>query len=193
MNSETAVGFKEWQVVCEALAHGFQSVILRKGGIAEGRHGFRFEHGSFHLFPTQFHEQLDRVRLPEGMTPPAAPPAGEIRIELFAEVQWSRHLTQLEEVRRLEPFHIWKPEIVEERFHYGRGDGLEVALLRVYRLAEPWVFPDAPRYGGCRSWVRLPEQPAAAGRTPVYSDHEFEKLDQRLRDAMEGVGREVGS
>jgi hypothetical protein len=32
-----SVGFKEWAIVGEALGRGGQSIILRKGGIAEGR------------------------------------------------------------------------------------------------------------------------------------------------------------
>jgi len=32
--------FKEWQVIVDALAVGEQSLLLRKGGIAEGRGGF---------------------------------------------------------------------------------------------------------------------------------------------------------
>jgi hypothetical protein len=35
-----SVGFKEWALVCEALGRGEQTIILRKGGIAEGRGGF---------------------------------------------------------------------------------------------------------------------------------------------------------
>ena len=45
--------FKEWAVVCEALGDGRQSIILRKGGIAEGREGFAFAHGEFFLFPAR--------------------------------------------------------------------------------------------------------------------------------------------
>jgi hypothetical protein len=41
------MAFKEWAVVCEALGSGRQSVILRKGGIAEGREGFAFLHREF--------------------------------------------------------------------------------------------------------------------------------------------------
>ena len=57
-----SVGFKEWSVVCEALGRGLQSIILRKGGIAEGRAGFSFQQREFFLFPTHFHEQLEKVR-----------------------------------------------------------------------------------------------------------------------------------
>lgn len=35
-------GFKEWAVVCEALGRGQQCIVVRKGGIAEGREGFAF-------------------------------------------------------------------------------------------------------------------------------------------------------
>jgi hypothetical protein len=52
-----AKGFKEWQVVCDALASGRQSIILRKGGIHEGREGFSFGEELFYLFPTRFHNQ----------------------------------------------------------------------------------------------------------------------------------------
>src|SRR6476646_1534337 len=56
-----SVGFKEWAAVCEALGRGRQSIILRKGGIAEGRDGFSFKHREFFLFPTWFHEQPEKV------------------------------------------------------------------------------------------------------------------------------------
>ena len=58
-----SIGFKEWSLVCNALGHGTQSVILRKGGIAEGREGFSFRHREFFLFPTFFHEQIAKVRI----------------------------------------------------------------------------------------------------------------------------------
>ena len=54
-------GFKEWAVIVEALGQGEQIVILRKGGIAEGRDGFRAEHERFWLFPTRFHQQAECV------------------------------------------------------------------------------------------------------------------------------------
>src|SRR5213082_2938121 len=58
-----SAGFKEWSLVCDALGRGRQSVILRKGGIAEGRGGFSFRHREFFLFPTFFHEQIAKVGL----------------------------------------------------------------------------------------------------------------------------------
>ena len=64
-----SLGFKEWALVCAALGEGRQSVIIRKGGLAEGRDGFAFQHREFFLFPTFFHEQLARVRLSAGSCP----------------------------------------------------------------------------------------------------------------------------
>src|SRR5690348_2515020 len=61
-----SVGFKEWSLVCDALGRGEQSIILRKGGIAEGGKGFSFQHREFFLFPTFYHEQAAKVRIASG-------------------------------------------------------------------------------------------------------------------------------
>ena len=65
------IAFKEWSLVCDALGRGEQSLILRKGGIAEGRAGFRFQHPEFLLLPTLFHEQAAKLRVPPGTALPA--------------------------------------------------------------------------------------------------------------------------
>jgi hypothetical protein len=83
-----SIGFKEWALVCEALGSGRQSVIIRKGGVAEGRDGFAFRHREFFLFPTYFHEQLDLVRWPDAILP--EPPPNEIEIRYFARVLEAR-------------------------------------------------------------------------------------------------------
>ncbi len=54
------VAFKEWAVVCDAILAGRQSVLIRKGGIAEGRAGFEFRHTEFELFP----DLVSRATLP---------------------------------------------------------------------------------------------------------------------------------
>ena len=90
MQSANRFAFKEWAAVCEALATGRQSLILRKGGIHEGREGFRVEHREFWLFPTHFHLR------PDDLVPSAAsllerassqaPPDGLVRLGVYAEV-----------------------------------------------------------------------------------------------------------
>ena len=64
-----SAGLKEWAIVCEAMGRGEQSVILRKGGLAEGRAGFAFRYAEFFLFPTFFHEQVDQVRVKDPEIP----------------------------------------------------------------------------------------------------------------------------
>ena len=164
-----SVAFKEWAIVCAALERGEQSIILRKGGIAEGREGFRFKYGEFYLFPTLFHEQIEKTKLPPN-TPIPAPESGVIRIGLFARVEWTAQITSLEVARKLAPFHIWRDEVVEERFRYDEKNELYLAYTRIFRLSHPWTFPDEPKYGGCRSWVTLPEPPASIELLPVLDD-----------------------
>ncbi len=49
--------FKEWAIVVDALGRGEQIIVLRRGGLAESRGGFRLEHSRFLVFPTLFHQQ----------------------------------------------------------------------------------------------------------------------------------------
>lgn len=173
-----SVGFKEWALVCEALGRGEQTILLRKGGIAEGRGGFGFRDAEFFLFPTFFHEQLVKVRTATAEIP--APRKGEVEIRYFAKLETQGHLMSWGQAAALEPFHILEESVVRERFAY-KSAGLHVALVRVFRLEPIWLFPDKPAYGGCRSWVNLPELPAGTRFEPVLSDEEHDKIAERLR------------
>ena len=53
--------FKEWAVVVDALGRGEQIILLRKGGLREGKGGFQVEQTEFLLFPTLFHQQRELV------------------------------------------------------------------------------------------------------------------------------------
>ncbi|HWD18423.1 MAG TPA: DUF1802 family protein, partial [Verrucomicrobiae bacterium] len=84
------VAFKEWAVVVDALGHGGQIIILRKGGIREGRAGFQVEHEEFLLFPTLFHQQREAV-VPSAQTrydqiAPHLPGPDTLRLEYFCRV-----------------------------------------------------------------------------------------------------------
>jgi len=171
-----AIGFKEWQVVCDALASGRQTVILRKGGIHEGRAGFSFAHDSFFLFPTRFHAQGNHVTEGAVTAMPEWQPGDIVRITHHAKAVWAKTLTDWAQVEALAPYHIYAPELVRERFDWeGKGmttGSIHVALVEVSQLAEPWEFPYAPKYGGCRSWVSLaspPEDILALAR-PILSN-----------------------
>jgi hypothetical protein len=152
------VGFKEWLVVCDALGAGRQSLILRKGGIAEGRGGFQWQRDLFLLFPTHFHQQREQVTwepTPEALADLARP--DDIILRLAAQVEWSGRIDDWAAAAALAPHHVWTEPVVRERFGYGGETGLSVAVVRVFRLAEPIVLTMEKRFGGCRSWVDLPE------------------------------------
>lgn len=176
-----SVGFKEWAVVCEALGRGEQTILLRKGGISEGRAGFGFRSPEFFLFPTFFHEQLGKVRTPAVGLPKLRD--GEIAISYWAKVEAQAKITSWEAAEALEPFHILAKSVVRERFEYKEAR-LHVALVRIFRLEPPWTFPDQPVYGGCRSWVNLPDCPAEIQLKPVLSDQEHEERMRAIRATL---------
>jgi hypothetical protein len=176
-----SVGLKEWAIVCEAMGRGEQSVILRKGGIAEGRAGFAFRHSEFFLFPTFFHEQLGKTRLTDAEIPKER--EGEIEIRFFARMVAVKEITSWKTIKALEPLHVLQQSVVRERFDYDERPGLHVALVRAFRLEPSWIFPDLPGYGGCRSWVTLPECPAETRLDPVVTDQEHAERVERFRAA----------
>jgi hypothetical protein len=181
-----SIGFKEWQVVCDALASGRQSVLLRKGGIHEGRRGFSFAHEAFFLFPTRFHVLADQVREGEVRVMPEWEVGDMIRITHHAEASWAVTLTDWNQVQALESLQIYSEHTVRDRFDWeGKGmasGSIHLALVRIRELSDPWEFPYEARYGGCRSWVNLPEPPLGwrDSARPVIGDEAFAVLNQKL-------------
>lgn len=181
-----AIAFKEWQVVCDALASGRQTILLRKGGIHEGRQGFSFAHESFFLFPTRFHAQGNHVREGNVIEMPEWQPGDPIEITHHAEASWAVTLKDWSEVEALAPYHIYSEETVRDRFDWeGKGmasGSIHVALIRVRRLARPWIFPYEKSHGGCRSWVTLPVPPSdwLPEATPVIDDDSFRAITEQL-------------
>jgi hypothetical protein len=176
------VAFKEWAIVCEALGEGIQSLLVRKGGIAEGRDGFAFRHREFFLFPTAFHAQREKTLLPVN-TPLPQLPEDQIEIRFAAVVEWTRFLTDPALLPALRGHHILRDDVIEERFRYDSPPGLHVAFVRIFRLETPWILPMEKRFGGCRSWVDLPAAPEKT-MMPVISDEENARRSRSLGEAL---------
>lgn len=179
----SVIAFKEWTLICEALGRGAQSLIIRKGGIAEGRDGFRFKHADFLLFPTLFHEQVAKLRLPAETPLPVARADGQHEIRFAAQVEWTQDVTDWAKVQALAPFHIWTEAEIEKRFRQDDQPGASVAFVRIHRLSAPLIFPDAPKYGGCRSWIDVPE--------PLAGTEFVEVLDAGTHNARADAVRAV--
>jgi hypothetical protein len=180
--------FKEWAIVVDALGRGEQILILRKGGIAEGRGGFQVQHPRFWLFPTLFHQQRQQV-VPSAQArfdeiASGLPKPDRLHIQFAANlVAWHR-LETLEAADALRGQHIWRDEVIAERFEWGRSKDIFAMAVRVARLAKAVELPMLPGYGGCKSWIELEEDVDASNATPVLSDEEFAAKLERFKAAM---------
>jgi hypothetical protein len=116
-----AIAFKEWALVCDALGRGEQSLLLRKGGIAEGVSGFGFEHSDFFLFPTWFHAQAEKVKGEHLVLPEQDPE--NVTITYTATIEWSGRVNDKEAVHRLSELHVLDASVIEDRFAYSQGKG----------------------------------------------------------------------
>jgi hypothetical protein len=105
-------------------------------------------------------------------------------LNLRAVVEWTQDLTDWEQIQRLDTLHIWKEQVVRQRFEYDNKQGLSLAFLRIYKLHTPVEFPDAPKYGGCRSWVNLPDSPPSEMGTPVLADTAHRVAENAVRKAL---------
>jgi len=181
--------FKEWAVVVDALGRGEQIIILRKGGIDEGRGGFAIEHSRFLLFPTLFHQQRDSV-IPSAQSrfdsiSAKLPPADRVRIEYFCDVVASQPLDSLDTARNLHGQHIWRDEVVAERFDWSQRKGIHALAVRVHRLAVPMELPVIASYGGCKSWMELDQEIATDTASPILPDEVFNRKLAEFTAALE--------
>ncbi|MDA0834909.1 MAG: DUF1802 family protein [Planctomycetota bacterium] len=176
MKPTNHITFKEWAVVCEALAAGAQTLFLRKGGINEGRDGFRISHGEFWLYPTQFHQGTDALTssaMPYWERVRDHPPLeNRVSIRLYAEVADVYEVTDLDHLLPLKGHHILADETVEQRFYY-RQPGLFVIVARIYRLPSPVVVTETTTMAGCKSWVEMPAELSTDELTPVLGEEAF--------------------
>ncbi len=188
MRASNGIALKEWAVLCQELGEGRQILLLRKGGIREPVKGFSLERDEFFLFPTYVHQNGNelsagaRAALPD--VERAAPPAGLLRLELYASVAAVAEATDLNALRRLDGQHALAWSAVERRFHY-RRPGLHVIAVRAHRLPQPLVVPNLARYDGCRSWVPLESEYPTTDCHAVLTESEFRRRLAQLEEALE--------
>ena len=172
-----AIAFKEWAGVCDALASGRQSLILRKGGIEEGPGGFAPEHPAFWLYPTFVHEGEQGLKHPSSRSRSAD--AGVVEIDTMAVVETVARVDSIDALLRLDSLHDWTEETVRKRFDY-RQPGLWVLGVRVYRKPEPARIEVTPTQHGCKTWVPLEAGISTVGLVPVLDDVQADHDRDRL-------------
>jgi hypothetical protein len=185
----TNAALKEWAIVCQALADGRQTLLIRKGGIQEIKDGFEVTHRNFWLFPTYVHQKVTDL-VPtvheEFRAIQAAPPPDMLSIRLYAAVEHAVKVTDPDRLRGLADQHILSWECVAGRFHYRNKPGVHVLVVRVYRRPEPLLLPQKAWYDGCVSWVDLDQPISPDGCTPVLSDAEFAMRASDIREKASG-------
>jgi hypothetical protein len=191
---------KEWAVIVRALLTGEQILDVRKGGIREpGRH-FGLASPTFWLMPTVEHQRAELLKPAYERwveeTELAAPPARGIRIAGFADVVGVATVTDADPIAAIGGGLIWSAEYAASRLHWKRRDPLWVLLLRAYRLDEPIDIAWRNEYGGCSSWVDLPDLPADPRSRPHHvalSDEAFAARERGARQALEAFNLEFES
>jgi hypothetical protein len=177
------VAFKEWAGVVDAIGSGRQSLILRKGGIAEGPEGFRPEYPAFWLYPTHVHEAEQGLRDPALSRIVETP--GRVGLEFLAVVEWVGRVDRLDRLDAIRDLHGWTDATVRTRFHY-RTPGLWALAVRAYHRSEPWPVTITPAHLGCKTWVPLESPPPMARLVPVLGNELAGGRRALIRSAIEG-------
>jgi hypothetical protein len=182
---------KEWAVTVEALAAGDQVLIVRKGGIGEKR--FELPHPRFYLFPTYAHQRPELVK-PAGRARFGGPLAQRdeperLPLPAYAELHSAHPIADAEALAAIDGLHILAPSYAEERLRWRRKHPLWAAVLRVWSLPAPPVLEGASAYGGCVSWVELPEAIGAPSkRVPALDDAAFDAAAGAVEAALASAG-----
>jgi hypothetical protein len=182
-----SIAFKEWAGVCDALARGRQSIILRKGGIREGTGPGAFvpEHREFWLYPTAVHQSRQGLRIiGEGPDPGRQGPDSSIPIGLLARVERIGRVRDEALLPALEEFHVLTPETVRGRFHY-RTPGLWVLAARIWRREPPFEIIATPEHAGCKTWVLLDEALPTSDLQASLDEPEWASRLERLRAVLD--------
>jgi hypothetical protein len=181
--------FKEWAIVVEALGSGEQILILRKGGISEGRRGFQVEHAEFFLYPTFVHQQREALlpawqqRFDELAS--TERDGSQVRLKWFAHVVSWRRLESLDDAERLRGQHIWRDQVIAQRFEWGKEKNIYALAVRIFRLPEPVDLPVLPAHGGCKSWIDLEQEIPTENAAPVLTKEEFNQKLNQLHAALD--------
>lgn len=184
MPSTCGVCLKEWFGVRDALLSGEQTILLRKGGIAEGPRGFVPEHQAFWILPTQVHQAsqgLKRESTETSSTSTSRP--GQIALDALLVLEGLARIEDPCVLDALAPEHVWTGETIAARFRY-RIPGLWLMLCRTHRSQITHRLEERPEYAGCTSWVKLDSAVDCSDAQPVLSAGAFESRRERIERAI---------
>ncbi len=170
---ETAL--KEWSVAVDALAAGETILLLRKGGIKEHQGRFSAEADRVVLFPTFEHQRPELLK-PQYRPAVEAVPKGwhpkTITLKAWADITHIFLTDDADKVADLTAFHIWQPQLAQERLKW-KAKPLYLLALRAYRLPDPVTVPWQTAYSGCRSWITLALKTDLTDSRPAVADADY--------------------
>ena len=181
------VALKEWQVVCDLLAGGSQTLLLRKGGIQEGPDGFSISHHRFALLPTRLHQKAEMLKPPFR----TLADGGDVEPESFelthgGEVSDVLVVPSREALDRLNDLHAWDEPYLEMRWNYRPERPLFLVIVRAFKLATATTLKNTYRVAGCKSWVPLEEAGPVEFGEPALGDEAFGALRERVSLSLAG-------
>jgi hypothetical protein len=188
----TISALKEWAIVCKGLDDGRQTILLRKGGIMERKHGFELRHSEFYMFPTYEHQSRDLLQQEYGDKLESAlhhkPPDDKTMIYLYAKVIFVKETFNRTLLRSLRDFHIWNEKYIDMRMDYNPEKPLSIILLRIYRLEKSLNVTLSPQQAGCRSWIDFQSLSEVDSESnignAVLSDDIFQDKQFQLMEAL---------
>jgi hypothetical protein len=183
--ARTLPALKEWALVCRLLLQGRQAVLLRKGGIDEK--GFWVEADEFLLYPTYFHQMVEKVR-PEFAEEcrralAEAPPEGIVRLPGVARVVDHVEARRPEGMAALRDLHPYTDEQVETRIAFRPRKPLVLLVVEVRPTLGPVEVTARPEFAGCVSWVDAGIERPPLG-DPVLPEEALGRIASRVRDAV---------
>ncbi|MGV3757321.1 MAG: DUF1802 family protein [Verrucomicrobiota bacterium] len=110
-----------------------------------------------------------------------------LRLEYCAEVVHWERLESLAAAERLQGQHIWREEVIADRFDWGKQKAIFALAVRVARLPQRIELPVRPEYGGCKSWIELAEEISTAGAEPVLAEEAFARKLLQFKQTLEMV------
>ena len=168
---------KEWAIAVSALQQGQTIMLLRKGGIREGKQ-FQIKHHKVWLYPTYEHQKPQLLKpkysgLVTEVTSGWHPVT--VNIQSYGEITHTFTVNNLETLEQLEPYHVWNRQMVSDRFNWKPQKPIQILLIRVFNLPQPVPIPYHQSYGGCKSWIDLQKAISIQNSQPALEDNIYQQ------------------
>jgi hypothetical protein len=180
-NTTALALLREWQSVCDATLAGQNHLLIRKGGIAEGRDGFQVRRSFFGLLPTLFHQVKNAA-------PDAGVPTPPSTVSLVCQLVDTYTLPSLADLAALAPFHGYAADQLAARQNYKPDRPLNLILVRAFALRAPIEVDTTKVRPVCKSWAEVDVASGLGGIDPVVPIERSSAALDACRRAIESMG-----